>query len=132
MVDCRRRSTSPRIVECLGTKALVADAMRALTGTQLLRPASRRTRIAMAINDLITVGATPLVGAGLLGRRRQRLVRRRRSARTTLVAGWQARLRRLRRGLGRRRDAGAGRRRRRRAHRPGGLVRRPRATRRRG
>ena len=49
------------IVECLGTKALVADEMAAPD-----RPAATTTRIAqdtiaMAVNDLITVGATPLV-----------------------------------------------------------------------
>jgi phosphoribosylformylglycinamidine cyclo-ligase len=48
------------IVECLGSKALVADAMRALTGRNHYAAVAQDT-IAMAINDLITVGATPLV-----------------------------------------------------------------------
>jgi len=48
------------IVECLGSKALVADAMRELTGRSFYDAIAQDT-IAMAINDLITVGATPLV-----------------------------------------------------------------------
>ncbi|MEY2890440.1 MAG: hypothetical protein RJA98_348 [Pseudomonadota bacterium] len=48
------------IVECLGSKALVADEMRELTGKSYYDSIAQDT-IAMAINDLITVGATPLV-----------------------------------------------------------------------
>ena len=48
------------IVECLGSKALVADAMAALTGRSWYEGIAQDT-IAMAVNDLITVGATPLV-----------------------------------------------------------------------
>lgn len=48
------------IVECLGSKALVADEMRQLTGRSYYDGIAQDT-IAMAINDLITVGATPLV-----------------------------------------------------------------------
>jgi len=48
------------IVECLGSKALVADEMHALTGRSYYDAIAQDT-IAMAINDLITVGATPLV-----------------------------------------------------------------------
>ena len=48
------------IVECLGSKALVADAMAQLTGRSWYDAIAQDT-IAMAINDLITVGATPLV-----------------------------------------------------------------------
>ncbi len=48
------------IVECLGSKALVADEMAALTGRSWYASIAQDT-IAMAINDLITVGATPLV-----------------------------------------------------------------------
>ncbi|MEO8835491.1 MAG: AIR synthase related protein, partial [Caldimonas sp.] len=48
------------IVECLGSKALVADAMAALTGRSDYAKIAQDT-IAMAVNDLITVGATPLV-----------------------------------------------------------------------
>ncbi|MDH5538824.1 MAG: AIR synthase-related protein [Rhizobacter sp.] len=48
------------IVECLGSKALVADEMRRLTGKSYYDAIAQDT-IAMAINDLITVGATPLV-----------------------------------------------------------------------
>lgn len=48
------------IVECLGSKALVADEMRRLTGRSHFDAIAQDT-IAMAINDLITVGATPLV-----------------------------------------------------------------------
>ena len=48
------------IVECLGTKTLVADEMARLTGRSFYDGIAQDT-IAMAINDLITVGATPLV-----------------------------------------------------------------------
>ena len=48
------------IVECLGSKALVADAMQRLTGKSYYDRIAQDT-IAMAINDLITVGATPLI-----------------------------------------------------------------------
>jgi phosphoribosylformylglycinamidine cyclo-ligase len=48
------------IVECLGSKTLVADAMARLTGRPWYEGIAQDT-IAMAINDLITVGATPLV-----------------------------------------------------------------------
>ncbi|MCZ2496662.1 phosphoribosylformylglycinamidine cyclo-ligase [Xylophilus sp. Kf1] len=48
------------IVECLGSKVLVADAMAALTGRSWYEGIAQDT-IAMAVNDLITVGATPLV-----------------------------------------------------------------------
>lgn len=47
------------ITECLGTKALVADAVRAITGRTHYDSIAQDT-IAMAVNDLITVGATPL------------------------------------------------------------------------
>ena len=48
------------IVECLGTKTLVADEMRQLTGKNYYDGIAQDT-IAMAVNDLITVGATPLI-----------------------------------------------------------------------
>ncbi len=48
------------IVECLGSKALVADEMHHLTGRSWYEGIAQDT-IAMAVNDLITVGATPLV-----------------------------------------------------------------------
>jgi phosphoribosylformylglycinamidine cyclo-ligase len=48
------------IVECLGSKALVADAMAALTGRSFYAGIAQDT-IAMAVNDLVTVGATPLL-----------------------------------------------------------------------
>ena len=48
------------IVECLGTKTLVADEMARLTGASRYDAIAQDT-IAMAVNDLITVGATPLV-----------------------------------------------------------------------
>jgi len=48
------------IVECLGSKALVADEMHKLTGRSYYAGIAQDT-IAMAVNDLITVGATPLV-----------------------------------------------------------------------
>ncbi|MDP1648065.1 MAG: AIR synthase-related protein [Rubrivivax sp.] len=48
------------IVECLGSKTLVADEMQRLTGRSWYADIAQDT-IAMAVNDLITVGATPLV-----------------------------------------------------------------------
>lgn len=48
------------IVECLGSKSLVADEMARLTGKSYYAAIAQDT-IAMAVNDLITVGATPLV-----------------------------------------------------------------------
>ena len=48
------------IVECLGSKALVADEMATLTGRSWYAGIAQDT-IAMAVNDLITVGATLLV-----------------------------------------------------------------------
>jgi phosphoribosylformylglycinamidine cyclo-ligase len=48
------------IVECLGSKAIVADEMAVLTGRSWYGAIAQDT-IAMAVNDLITVGATPLV-----------------------------------------------------------------------
>jgi phosphoribosylformylglycinamidine cyclo-ligase len=47
------------IVECLGTKSLVADAMRAITGRSHYDTLAQDT-IAMAVNDLVSVGAAPL------------------------------------------------------------------------
>lgn len=48
------------IVECLGSKALVADELARLTGRSWYDAIAQDT-IAMAVNDLITVGATPLI-----------------------------------------------------------------------
>jgi phosphoribosylformylglycinamidine cyclo-ligase len=48
------------IVECLGSKVLVADEMAKLNGKSYYAQIAQDT-IAMAVNDLITVGATPLV-----------------------------------------------------------------------
>ncbi len=48
------------IVECLGTKVLVADAVYRDSGKSFYASIAQDT-IAMAVNDLITVGATPLV-----------------------------------------------------------------------
>jgi phosphoribosylformylglycinamidine cyclo-ligase len=47
------------ITECLGTKALVADAVRKLSGRSHYDTIAQDT-IAMAVNDIVTVGATPL------------------------------------------------------------------------
>jgi len=47
------------ILECLGTKSLVADQVRALAGKTFYDQIAQDT-IAMAVNDLITVGARPL------------------------------------------------------------------------
>lgn len=48
------------IVECLGSKAIVADELARLSGRSHYDAIAQDT-IAMAVNDLITVGATPLV-----------------------------------------------------------------------
>ena len=48
------------IVECLGSKSMVADEILRLTGQSHFDAIAQDT-IAMAVNDLITVGATPLV-----------------------------------------------------------------------
>jgi phosphoribosylformylglycinamidine cyclo-ligase len=58
VVDCGEFYLAS-ITECLGTKALVADAMRAHTGKTHYDQIAQDT-LAMAINDLITVGATPV------------------------------------------------------------------------
>ncbi|MBL8642297.1 MAG: hypothetical protein JNK21_00075 [Rhodospirillaceae bacterium] len=47
------------ITECLGTKVLIADAMRPITGKTYFDSLAQDT-LAMAINDIITVGATPM------------------------------------------------------------------------
>jgi phosphoribosylformylglycinamidine cyclo-ligase len=47
------------ITECLGTKVLVADPVRKITGRTHFDSLAQDT-LAMAINDLITVGARPL------------------------------------------------------------------------
>jgi phosphoribosylformylglycinamidine cyclo-ligase len=47
------------ITECLGTKVLIADAMRPITGRSYFDALAQDT-LAMAINDIITVGATPI------------------------------------------------------------------------
>ena len=48
------------IVECLGSKTLVADEMFVLNNRSYYAGIAQDT-IAMAVNDLVTVGATPLV-----------------------------------------------------------------------
>jgi phosphoribosylformylglycinamidine cyclo-ligase len=47
------------ITECLGTKALVADAMRAHSGRTHYGTIAQDT-VAAAVNDLVSVGATPI------------------------------------------------------------------------
>jgi phosphoribosylformylglycinamidine cyclo-ligase len=58
VIDCGDHYLAS-ITECLGTKALVADAVRAITGRTYYDQIAQDT-LAMAINDLITVGATPI------------------------------------------------------------------------
>lgn len=58
VVDCGEFYLAS-ITECLGTKALVADAMRAITNRSYYELIAQDT-LAMAINDIITVGATPV------------------------------------------------------------------------
>jgi len=61
VVDCGEFYLAS-ITECLGTKALVADAMRALPGSngRTYYDHIAQDTLAMAINDIITVGATPV------------------------------------------------------------------------
>lgn len=58
VVDCGEFYLAS-ITECLGTKALVADAVRTISGRSSYDRIAQDT-LAMAINDLITVGATPI------------------------------------------------------------------------
>src|SRR5512139_2674907 len=58
VVDCGEFYLAS-ITECLGTKALVADAMRAITGRTYYDRIAQDT-LAMAVNDIVTVGATPV------------------------------------------------------------------------
>jgi phosphoribosylformylglycinamidine cyclo-ligase len=76
------------ITECLGTKVLVADAVRAYSGRSHYDTLAQDT-IAMAVNDLITVGATPLsshaywsAGSSAWFADRERM--------RDLIEGWQA------------------------------------------
>ncbi len=76
------------IVECLGTKTLVADEMQRLTGRSFYAAIAQDT-IAMAVNDLITVGATPLVVQAYWAAGGSEWFGDERRARE-LVAGWKA------------------------------------------
>jgi phosphoribosylformylglycinamidine cyclo-ligase len=58
VVDCGEFYLAS-ITECLGTKALVADQMRAVTGRTYYDRIAQDT-LAMAVNDIVTVGATPV------------------------------------------------------------------------
>jgi phosphoribosylformylglycinamidine cyclo-ligase len=76
------------ITECLGTKALVADAVRTYSGRSHYDTIAQDT-LAMAVNDLITVGATPLsvhaywsAGSSQWFADRERM--------EDLIRGWQA------------------------------------------
>src|ERR1043165_6574371 len=75
------------IVECLGSKALVADEMHRLTGKSYYDSIAQDT-IAMAINDLITVGATPLVVQAYWAAGGSQWFQDAQRA-AALVAGWQ-------------------------------------------
>jgi phosphoribosylformylglycinamidine cyclo-ligase len=76
------------IVECLGTKVLVADAVYRETGKSFYAAIAQDT-IAMAVNDLITVGATPLVvQAYWAGGGSDWFADKRRAS--DLIAGWKA------------------------------------------
>ena len=75
------------IVECLGTKSLVADDMLRLTGRSHFDAIAQDT-IAMAVNDLITVGATPLVVQAYWAAGGSDWFADRERA-NTLIAGWK-------------------------------------------
>jgi len=76
------------IVECLGSKALVADAMQQLDGRSRYAAIAQDT-IAMAVNDLVTVGATPLVVQAYWGAGGSDWFADAERAQS-LVAGWKA------------------------------------------
>ena len=76
------------IVECLGSKALVADEMQRLTGRSFYAAIAQDT-IAMAVNDLVTVGATPLVVQAYWAAGGSEWFTDQQRARE-LVAGWKA------------------------------------------
>ena len=109
------------ITECLGTKALVADAVREVSERTWYDQIAQDT-IATAVNDIVTVGARPLsihaywaAGSSDWFDDEARM--------NDLVSGWKAGLRQIGRGLGRRRDPvpdrGGGSRR----YRPGRVLR---------
>ena len=111
------------IVECLGSKALVADEMSLLTGRSYYDAIAQDT-IAMAINDLITVGATPLVVQAYWAAGGSDWFADAARAQA-LVAGWKRACDVCGVSWGGGETPGAGRHRRTRSHRPGGLVHRP-------
>jgi phosphoribosylformylglycinamidine cyclo-ligase len=76
------------IVECLGTKVLVADAVYRDSGKSFYAAIAQDT-IAMAVNDLITVGATPLVVQAYWAAGGSDWFNDRRRA-EDLIAGWKA------------------------------------------
>ncbi len=76
------------IVECLGTKILVADAVYRETGKSYYAAISQDT-IAMAVNDLITVGATPLIVQAYWAAGGSDWFADKKRA-TDLIAGWKA------------------------------------------
>jgi phosphoribosylformylglycinamidine cyclo-ligase len=76
------------IVECLGTKVLVADAVYRETGKSFYAAIAQDT-IAMAVNDLITVGATPLVVQAYWAAGGSDWFNDRKRA-EDLIAGWKA------------------------------------------
>jgi phosphoribosylformylglycinamidine cyclo-ligase len=76
------------IVECLGTKVLVADAVYRETGKSFYAAIAQDT-IAMAVNDLITVGATPLVVQAYWAAGGSNWFADQRRA-ADLIAGWKA------------------------------------------
>ena len=121
MVDCGDFYLAS-ITECLGTKALVADAMRAIIGPHLLRQIAQDT-LAMALNDIITVGATPISVHAYWATGGSDWFADAERARD-LVDGWRAACDRSGVAWGGGETPGAGRRRRVRPHRPGGLLRR--------
>ncbi|OGM12101.1 phosphoribosylformylglycinamidine cyclo-ligase [Candidatus Woesebacteria bacterium RBG_16_34_12] len=58
VIDCNQFYLAS-ITECLGTKALVADEMRKITGKTYYDDIAQDT-IAMAVNDIVAVGAKPI------------------------------------------------------------------------
>jgi phosphoribosylformylglycinamidine cyclo-ligase len=87
VIDCGDHYLAS-ITECLGTKALVADAVRTITGRTHYDQIAQDT-LAMAINDLITVGATPVTAHAYWATGGSEWFADEERARD-LVAGWKA------------------------------------------
>ena len=88
------------VIEGLGTKNLVAEAMRKITGQTYYEQLAQDT-VAMIVNDLIVVGAEPLVINAYFGIGSSKWFSDKKRA-TDLINGWKKACRLSGGGLGRR------------------------------